>query len=96
MLTRATGRQPVFIGKPQPEMALLAMEKYGYSKEETLLVGDRVYTDIACGRRAGIDAARVLSGESTLKDVEENPEKPTHIYENIRALYHDLTGEKQP
>ena len=96
MLTRATGRQPVFIGKPQPEMALLAMEKYGFSKEETLLVGDRVYTDIACGRRAGIDAALVLSGESTLKDVEENPEKPTHIYENIRALYQDLIGEKQP
>ena len=96
MLTRATGRQPVFIGKPQPAMALLAMEKYGFSKEETLLVGDRVYTDIACGRRAGIDAALVLSGESTLKDVEENPEKPTHIYRNIRALYQDLIGEKQP
>ena len=96
MLTRATGRQPVFIGKPQPAMALLAMEKYGFSKEETLLVGDRLYTDIACGRRAGIDAALVLSGESTLKDVEENPEKPTHIYENIRALYQDLIGEKQP
>ena len=96
MLTRATGRQPVFIGKPQPAMALLAMEKYGFSKEETLLVGDRLYTDIACGRRAGIDAALVLSGESTLKDVEENPEKPTHIYRNIRALYQDLIGEKQP
>lgn len=96
MLTRATGRRPVFIGKPQPEMALLAMKKYGFSKEETLLVGDRVYTDIACGRRAGIDAVLVLSGESTLKDVEENPEKPTHIYENIRALYQDLIGEKQP
>ena len=49
MLFRATGRRPVFIGKPQPEMALLAMEKYGCGKGETLLVGDRIYTDIACG-----------------------------------------------
>ena len=76
-------------------MALLAMERYGFSKKETLLIGDRVYTDIACGIRAGIDAALVLSGESTMKDVEENPEKPTHIYESIRTLLNDLTGERQ-
>lgn len=96
MLTRATGRTPVFIGKPQPEMALLAMEKYGFSKEETLLIGDRVYTDIACGIHAGIDAALVLSGESTLEDAENSPEKPTHVYDNIRALLNDMTGERKP
>ncbi|MBQ6431410.1 MAG: HAD-IIA family hydrolase [Oscillospiraceae bacterium] len=94
MLFRATGRRPVFIGKPEPDMALLAMEKYGFSREETLLIGDRVYTDIACGVRAGIDAALVLSGESTLKDVERSSEKPTHIYEDIRALLNDLIGER--
>lgn len=93
MLFRATGRRPVFIGKPQPEMALLAMEKYACSKEETMLVGDRIYTDIACGLRAGIDAALVLSGESTLEDVEQNAEKPTHIFQNIRELLNTLLGE---
>lgn len=86
MLFRATGRRPVFIGKPQPEMALLAMERYGFSKAETLLIGDRVYTDIACAVHAGVDAALVLSGESTLEDVRQNAEKPTHIFENIRAV----------
>lgn len=95
MLYRATGRRPVFIGKPQPEMALLAMEKYGFTKQETLLVGDRIYTDIACGIHAGIDAALVLSGESTLEDIEKNEEKPTHIFQNIRALLNTLTGEKR-
>lgn len=94
MLYRATGRRPVFIGKPQPEMALLAMEKYGFTRQETLLVGDRIYTDIACGIRAGIDAVLVLSGESTLDDVEKNEEKPTHIFQNIRALLNTLMGEK--
>ena len=94
MLFRATGRRPVFIGKPEPQMALLAMEKYGYSKSETLLIGDRVYTDIACGVRAGIDAALVLSGESTLEDAENSPEQPTHIYDNIRALLNDIIGER--
>lgn len=94
MLFRATGRRPVFIGKPEPQMALLAMEKYGFSKVETLLIGDRVYTDIACGVRAGIDAALVLSGESTLEDAENSPEQPTHIYDNIRALLNDIIGER--
>ena len=63
MLFRATGRRPFVIGKPQPAMALLAMEKWGYSRDETLLVGDRLYTDIACGVNAGIDTVFVLSGE---------------------------------
>lgn len=94
MLFRATGRRPVFIGKPQPEMALLAMEKYGYTRAQTVLVGDRLYTDVACGIRAGIDAALVLSGESTLADIPQNPEKPTHIYENIRQLLQALQREE--
>ena len=90
MLTRATGREPVFIGKPQPEMALLAMEKYGYEPRQTLMAGDRIYTDIACGIRAGIDTALLLSGESTLDDVRASAEKPTMIFENIRALLDEL------
>lgn len=94
MLFRATGRRPVFIGKPKPEMALLAIEQCGFTKEQTLLVGDRLYTDIACGVNAGIDAALVLSGESTRADAEASPVKPTHIYENIRTLLNALTGEK--
>ena len=94
MLFRATGRRPVFIGKPQPEMALLAMEKYGFSKPETLLIGDRIYTDIACGVRAGIDTVLVLTGESQLADVPKNPEKPTHIFDDIRALLTALRQEE--
>lgn len=90
MLFRATCRRPRFIGKPQPEMALLAMEKFGYSKEETVMIGDRIYTDIACGIHAGIDAVLVLSGESTLEDVDKHSEKPTYIFENIRTLLNEL------
>ena len=95
MLTRATGRKPVFIGKPEPEMAMLAMERSGYTKDQTMLIGDRVYTDIACGIRAGIDACLVLSGESTMADVEENEYKPTCIYENIRTLLTALQAARQ-
>ena len=85
MLWRATGKRPHFIGKPRPEMLLLAMEKYGYAKDECVMMGDRVYTDIASGYNAGIDTIFVLSGEGTMKDAEcDTP--PTYIFENIRQV----------
>ena len=90
MLTTATGRKPRFIGKPQPQMALLAMERFGYEKHETMMIGDRLYTDIASGINAGIDACFVLSGEGTMEDVKTSDVKPTMIYDNIRAIYNDL------
>ncbi len=90
MLKRATGRTPVFIGKPQPEMLLLAMEKYGYKKSETVMIGDRVYTDIASGFNAGIDTVLVLSGEGTVADAENTDTKPTYIMQNIREVYNNI------
>ena len=94
MLTRATGRKPRFIGKPEPMMAQLAMEKTGCTPAQTLMIGDRLYTDIACGINAGVDTAFVLSGEGTMADVETGPERPTHIYANIRALLTHLKQEE--
>ena len=90
MLFRATKRKPKFIGKPEPDMALMAMEKTGFSPEETALMGDRLYTDIACGVNAGITTIFVLSGEGTMEDVAESEEKPTLIYKNIREVYEDM------
>ncbi len=87
MLYRATGKKPHFIGKPRPEMLNLAMSKFGYSVEETLMVGDRVYTDIASGYNAGVDTVFVLSGEGTMKDAMETDTKPTYIMKNIKELY---------
>lgn len=90
MLYRATGKRPFFIGKPRPEMLLLAMEKYGYTKEETLMVGDRLYTDIASGYNAGIDTVFVLSGEGVLSDIEKSDIKPTYVMKNIRELFEKI------
>ena len=91
MLYNATKRMPKFIGKPEPDMALLAMEKTGFGKDETLVMGDRLYTDIACGVNAGISTVFVLSGEGTMEDVEASKTKPEFIYKNIREVYNDLT-----
>ncbi len=90
MLYRATGKKPTFIGKPKPEMILLALQKFGYSKEDAVMVGDRVYTDIASGYNAGVDTVLVLSGEGTLADAENTDTKPTYILENIRELYNRI------
>jgi len=87
MLFRATGRRPKFIGKPEPEMALLSMERYGYTKEETVLIGDRIYTDIACGVNAGVDTAFVLSGEGVPEDTEKYGVCPTGTYADIREIW---------
>lgn len=90
MLYNATKRRPVFIGKPQPEMVFLAMEKTGFKKEETVIMGDRLYTDIACGVNAGISSIFVLSGEGTLEDMEKSEVKPEFVYDNIRRVLNDL------
>ena len=71
-------------------MALLAMQRYGFTKEQTLLIGDRIYTDIACGVHAGVDTCFVLSGEGVLADIERNQITPSMVCPNIRALLRQL------
>ena len=90
MIYNATKKRPQFIGKPQPEMINLAIEKTGFKKEEAIIFGDRLYTDIASGFNAGISTVFVLSGEGTIEDVKNSDVKPTYIYENIKKFYEDL------
>ncbi|MFA7636647.1 MAG: HAD-IIA family hydrolase [Monoglobales bacterium] len=90
MIFNATGKKPKFIGKPEPDMAIMAMEKTGFKKEETAVMGDRLYTDIACGVNAGISTIFVLSGEGTMEDVRKSEIKPDYIMENIKQLYEKL------
>lgn len=94
MLFRATGRRPDIIGKPKPEMVHLALETTGYRPEDAVLIGDRVYTDIACGVNAGIDTILVLSGESTTEDIEPGITEPTYVMDDIGQLLRVLRGEE--
>ena len=94
MLFRATGRRPRVIGKPQPAMAYLAMERAGIPPEKTLMIGDRLYTDIAAGVNAGIDTAFVLSGEGTREDLEHSDVRPTWVFEDIGALHRAWERER--
>lgn len=95
ILNNATNRLPKFIGKPEPTMIELAIEQSGFNKDEAIILGDRLYTDIASGSNAGIDTALMLSGESTLNDVETfDGAKPTYIFNNIRCFLNEILSEQ--
>lgn len=91
ILETATGRRPLVIGKPKPRMVELALKRTGFSREQALMVGDRVYTDIACGVNAGIDTVLVLSGESTVADAQASDTPPTWILPDVARLEQILT-----
>ncbi len=86
MLENATGRRPLVIGKPEPTMIDIAREKFGYTKEETVVIGDRLYTDIASGNNAGVTTICVLSGESTVDDIKKSPYQPTFTFANVKEI----------
>lgn len=85
-IEKATGKMPIFIGKPQPTMINVVMEKFGCTKDQTVVFGDRIYTDIASGYNAGVDTVLVLSGEATMKDYENSEIKPTFVLNSVKDL----------
>ena len=70
VITTATDVQPIVAGKPFPFLMELSLEKLGTKKEETLVVGDRLETDIAAGQGVGCPTALVLSGVSTMEQAD--------------------------
>lgn len=92
MLRRATGRSPYVIGKPKPDMVYFAMNAAGATPEETVVIGDRLYTDIACGVNAGVDTVLVLSGETKEEDIAASDVKPAFVLRDVREYLHILQG----
>ena len=90
MIFNATGKRPIFIGKPSPLMPQLAMERLGVTKEETMVVGDRIYTDVKSGLNAGTMAVLVMSGETTREILEASLEKPDFVLEDCREIIEAL------
>lgn len=90
MLTASTGRTPKYLGKPAKEVCEICMEQSGFSPEETLVVGDRLYTDIACGINAGVETCVVYTGEATPEEVASSDYKPDYAYTDILTFYHAL------
>ena len=90
MIFNATGKRPVVIGKPEALMPQLAMARTGYSKEQTVVIGDRIYTDIKSGINAGTVTVLVMSGETTQEILDASPEKPDFVLENAGLMIPEL------
>ena len=87
LLKAATDRTPKFIGKPNPEMVRVGMDKLGATPEATAMVGDRLYTDMEMAYRSGITSILVLSGETKRDDLEAADPKPDYVFESVRELH---------
>jgi len=86
MITNATGKEPKYIGKPEPDMINILSNQYQIAPENIAMIGDRMYTDISAGYNAHTFTICVLSGESTMKTIEESPIKPSLIVNSVKDL----------
>jgi HAD superfamily hydrolase (TIGR01450 family) len=86
MIFNATGKRPLFIGKPEPLMPQLAMEMAGRTPQETAVIGDRIYTDVKSGLNAGAFSVLVMSGETTEKILAESPDKPDAVLHDASEI----------
>lgn len=84
-VTASTGKTPTYFGKPYRETVDMICESTGFTKEEMCIFGDRLYTDIAIGKRHGVTAVLVLSGETQPEDVEKAAEadKPDFVFDSL-------------
>lgn len=85
-IEKATGRTPIYIGKPDKRIIESAIEKFGFQRIDTVVVGDRIYTDIASAVNAGVDSVLVFSGESTRQTLQESEIKPTFALDSIKDI----------
>ncbi len=91
LIKASTGKSPLVIGKPNKEIIQSAFRKRSnYKIDEFAMVGDRVYTDIKTGVNAGITSILVLSGESTVEDLEKNNVQATFIFNGVGEIYKTL------
>ncbi|AMW33649.2 NagD protein [Fervidobacterium changbaicum] len=94
LIRKASGAYPnIIFGKPEPKLLEMVIRHNNVSKEETCMVGDRLYTDILAGIQAGTWTVLVLTGEATVEQVQKSPIKPHLIARDIGVLADILLGE---
>lgn len=86
MIENSTGKVPVYLGKPNAGVVELCLEASGFLKEETLVVGDRLYTDIACGINAGVETCVLFTGEAQVEDLKDTEFMPDYQFETVKEL----------
>jgi NagD protein len=86
LITKATGKEPYVVGKPNPMMFRSAMNRIGAHSETTAMIGDRMDTDIVAGIEAGLHTVLVLTGISDDREIEKYPFRPDEILAGVHEL----------
>ena len=89
LITKATGKEPYVVGKPNPMMFRSAMNKIGAHSENTGMIGDRMDTDIVAGIEAGLHTILVLTGISDAAEIERYPFRPDEVLDSVADLLVD-------
>jgi 5'-nucleotidase len=86
LIEKATGVSPFFVGKPNPLMMRTALNYLGVHSENTVMIGDRMDTDMVAGVESGMETVLVLSGVTRREDVQRYPYQPTHIVDSVAQI----------
>lgn len=86
LITKATGREPYIVGKPNPMMFRSAMNKINAHSESTGMIGDRMDTDVIAGIEAGLHTVLVLTGIADEAEIQKYPFRPNEILNSIADL----------
>ena len=95
MLYNVSGKRPLFIGKPSALMPQLAMEKCGCTPEQTVVIGDRIYTDIKSGLNAGALTILVMSGETTYEILRSSEDQPHIVAKDCSEIIPILQNQEE-
>jgi NagD protein len=92
LITRATNRDPYYVGKPNPLMMRSALNAIDAHSETTAMIGDRMDTDVVSGLEAGLETVLVLTGVSTRESAERFPFRPSRILDSVADLAEEIEG----
>jgi NagD protein len=92
LITRATGHDPYYVGKPNPLMMRTALNTLDAHSESTTMVGDRMDTDVLSGLESGLQTVLVLSGVSTAEDAGRHPFRPSRVVPSVATLADELAA----
>jgi NagD protein len=90
LISKATNVDPYFVGKPNPMMMRSALNTIGAHSESTAMIGDRMDTDVLCGLEAGLETILVLSGISSLAEVDRFPYRPSRVVDSVADLIDEV------
>ena len=96
LISKATGVRPYFVGKPNPLMMRSALRALGAHSETTVMIGDRMDTDIVAGMEAGLQTILVLTGITSHQEAQRFPFLPSRIVDSVADLVDDIGDEPKP